>query len=65
MLPLGIIVVLSYLGFWLTWSRQPRTMFLYHYLNALPFLILLPLGRTMPRWCHALRHPMAHRPRQY
>ncbi len=35
-----LFIVLAYLGFWLTWSRQPRTMFIYHYLNALPFLIL-------------------------
>ncbi len=35
-----LFVVLTYLAFWLTWARQPRIMFLYHYLNAMPFLIL-------------------------
>ena len=35
-----LFVVLTYLGFWLPWARQPRLMFLYHYQTALPFLML-------------------------
>ncbi|MBI2913665.1 MAG: hypothetical protein HYY03_07070, partial [Chloroflexi bacterium] len=35
-----LFVVLTYLALWLPWAIQPRIMFLYHYLNALPFLML-------------------------
>ncbi len=35
-----IFVVLSYLALWLPWATQPRTLFLYHYLPALIFVIL-------------------------
>ena len=35
-----LFVVLSYLALWLPWATQPRTLFLYHYLPALIFVIL-------------------------
>lgn len=35
-----LFVLLSYIGFWLPWSTQPRIMFLYHYLPALAFVVL-------------------------
>lgn len=35
-----LFVLVTYLGFWLTWARQPRIMFIYHYLPALAFVIL-------------------------
>jgi len=35
-----LFTVLSYLALWLPWATQPRTLFLYHYLPALIFLML-------------------------
>jgi dolichyl-phosphate-mannose--protein O-mannosyl transferase len=35
-----LFVGLTYLAFWLPWAIQPRIMFIYHYLPAVPFLIL-------------------------
>jgi dolichyl-phosphate-mannose--protein O-mannosyl transferase len=35
-----LFVVASYLALWLPWATQPRTLFLYHYLPALIFVIL-------------------------
>jgi len=45
-----LFVVLTYLGFWLTWARQPRLMFLYHYQTALPFLTLALAYGTCRLW---------------
>lgn len=35
-----LFVVICYLSFWAPWALSPRIMFSYHYLPALPFLIL-------------------------
>lgn len=37
---MALFVVLSYLAFWLSLSRQSRALFLYHYLPALAFAIM-------------------------
>jgi len=46
-----LFVVVSYLALWLPWATQPRTLFLYHYLPALVFLILA-LGYCVHRLWH-------------
>ena len=46
-----MFVVVSYLALWLPWATQPRTLFLYHYLPALIFLILA-LGYCVHRLWH-------------
>ncbi len=46
-----LFVFLSYLGLWLPWATQPRTLFLYHYLPALIFVILA-LGYCVERLWH-------------
>lgn len=58
--PALIFVVLCFLGFWLPWALNPRILFLYHYIPALPFLILA-LGYSLsfiwtrdPPWGKAL-----------
>jgi dolichyl-phosphate-mannose--protein O-mannosyl transferase len=58
--PALLFVVLCYLGFWLPWALNPRILFLYHYLPALPFLVLA-LGYSIsyiwnrdPPWGRAL-----------
>lgn len=43
-----LFVVLTYLGFFLPWAIQPRSMFIYHYLLSLSFL-LLALGYVVHR----------------
>lgn len=35
-----LFVVLGYLALWLPWALNPRTLFLYHYLPAVSFMIL-------------------------
>ncbi len=47
-----LFVVLTYLGLWLPWALQPRIMFLYHYLPALPFLILALAYAVYRLWQH-------------
>jgi hypothetical protein len=43
-----LFVFFSFLALWLPWATQPRTMFLYHYLPALIFVIL-SLGYCVQR----------------
>ncbi len=47
-----LFVVLTYVVFWLPWAIQPRIMFLYHYLPALPFLILALAYAVHRLWQH-------------
>ncbi len=47
-----LFVVASYLALWLPWATQPRTLFLYHYLPALIFVIL-SVGYCVHRLWHS------------
>ena len=46
-----LFVVLTYLAFFLPWAIQPRLTFIYHYMPALPFL-LLALAYAIHRLWH-------------
>lgn len=47
-----LFVFLSFLALWLPWATQPRTLFLYHYLPALIFVIL-SVGYCVQRLWHS------------